>query len=142
MYVDSSNSGKYSRHLIRESFREDGKVKHRTIANISGCSVKEINAIKLALKHKDALADIINNIDSSSMEQGKSIGAVWLVYSMAKKLGIVNALGATRNGRLALWQVISRVIDQGSRLSAVRLAGSHAACEVLRITETFNEDHL
>jgi transposase len=142
MYVDSSNSGKYSRHLIRESFREDGKVKHRTIANISDCSVQEINAIKLALKHKNELTDIINNLGSPSIKQGKSIGAVWLVYDMAKKLGIINALGSTREGKLALWQVISRVIDQGSRLSAVRLAGSHAACEVLRINEPFNEDHL
>ncbi len=142
MYVDSSKSGKYSRHLIRESFREDGKVKHRTIANISDCSVQEINAIKLALKHKNELADIINNLESSSVAQGKSIGAVWTVYDVAKKLGIVNALGSSREGKLALWQVISRVIDQGSRLSAVRLAGSHAACEVLRIKKIFTEDHL
>ena len=35
-------------------------------------------------------------------------------------------------GKLALWQIIARVIDQGSRLSAVRLAQTHAACEVLR----------
>ena len=36
-------------------------------------------------------------------------------------------MGSTRQGKLALWQIIARVIDQGSRLSAVRLAASHAA---------------
>jgi len=48
MYVDSSKShGKYTRSLLRENYRECGKVKHRTIANLSHCSVEEIDAIKL-----------------------------------------------------------------------------------------------
>jgi len=34
-----------------------------------------------------------------------------------------------------------RVIDQGSRLSAVRLAGTHAACEILEV-DPFHEEHL
>jgi hypothetical protein len=37
--------------------------------------------------------------------------------------------------------VIARVIDQGSRLSAVRLAMSHAACDVLGLG-LFDEDAL
>jgi len=56
-------------------------------------------------------------------------------------LGIDKALGTTRDGKLALWQVIARVIDQGSRLSAVRLAMSHAACDILGIGP-FDEDAL
>ena len=58
MYVDTSYStqrGKtYCRHLLRESYREKGKVKHRTLANLSRCNEEEIAAIKLALKHKDS----------------------------------------------------------------------------------------
>jgi hypothetical protein len=46
---------------------------------------------------------------------------------LARDLGIVAALGSDRQGKLTLWQVIARVLDQGSRLSAVRLAGDHAA---------------
>ena len=45
-------------------------------------------------------------------------------------------------GKFAMWQVIARVIDQGSRLSAVRLAETHAGCEVLNIQQDFNEDAL
>ncbi len=70
------------------------------------------------------------------------MGAVWLIYSVAKKLGIIDALGSTREGKLALWQVIARVMDQGSRLSAVRLVRSHTACEVIGIKKAFNEDTL
>lgn len=64
MYVDTAPSrqhGKvYYRHLLRDSYREDGKVKHRTIANISHCSAEEIEAIKFALKHKKDLTRLIN----------------------------------------------------------------------------------
>jgi hypothetical protein len=49
--------------------------------------------------------------------------------------------GTDREGKLALWQVIARVIDQGSRLSAVRLAQTHACCDLLKL-DAFNEDDL
>jgi len=63
------------------------------------------------------------------------------VYHVARRLGIEQALGTTREGKLALWQVMARVIDQGSRLSAGRLAMAHAACDVLGFG-TFEEDAL
>ena len=142
MYVDSSKShGKYTRSLLRENYREDGKVKHRTIANLSHCTVEEIDAIKLALKHKKDLSRLVSLSKDITLHQGSSVGAVCTIHDIARQLGIHKALGPTREGKLALWQVIARVIDQGSRLSAVRLAGSHAACDILGI-DTFNEDDL
>jgi hypothetical protein len=72
---------------------------------------------------------------------GRVGGGVWLLYDLGKQLGIVQALGPSRAGKLALWQVIARVLDQGSRLSAVRLAGRHAACDILGL-ESFHEDDL
>src|SRR3990170_4554419 len=98
----------YQSVLLRESYREDGKVKKRTIANLSYCTPEEIAAIKLALRHKDNLSE----------------------------------LGTSFSGKLAMWQVIARVIDQGSRLSAVRLAQTHAACDVLDISRGFDENDL
>jgi hypothetical protein len=53
------------------------------------------------------------------------VGAVWVVYQVGKGLGLEKALGTDVEGKLAFWQVIARVIDQGSRLSAVRLAQTH-----------------
>ena len=141
MHVDTAKSGKYVRHLLRDSFRADGKVKHRTIANISHCSPEEIRAIKLALQHKGDLTTLVAVREDVSLHQGVSCGAVWLVYDLARQLGIQAALGSTRQGKLALWQIIARVIDQGSRLSAVRLAASHGACDILGL-DSFNEDDL
>jgi hypothetical protein len=142
MYVDTSKSqGKYVRHLLRENYRENGKIRHRTVANISHCSNDEIEAIRLALKHKNDLSSLVSLNKDVSLCQGLSVGSVWLVYDIARQLGITNALGPSREGKLALWQVIARVINQGSRLSAVRLAGSHAACDILGM-KAFDEDDL
>ncbi|MCP3965606.1 MAG: IS1634 family transposase, partial [Lentisphaerae bacterium] len=120
---------------------ENGKVRHRTIANISACSEDEIECIRLALKHKHDLAALTSVSKDISLVQGLSIGAVWVIWDIAKQIGIADALGPSREGRLALWQVIARIIDQGSRLSAVRLATSHSACDVLGLDD-FNEEHL
>src|SRR5499426_3098785 len=145
MYIDTSHitrGGKtYTRHLLRESYRANGKVLHRTIANVSQCSETEIAALRLALRHKEALEHLRTLQDAITLKQGVSFGAVWTVYHVARRLGIEKALGTTRAGKLALWQVMARVIDQGSRLSAVRLAMSHAACDVLGLG-TFDEDAL
>jgi hypothetical protein len=145
MYIDTSRitrGGKTStRHLLRESYRANGKVLHRTIANVRHCSEAEIEAMRLALRHKEALEHLGTIQDALTLKQGRSFGAVWTVYHVARRLGIAQALGTTRAGKLALWQVIARVIDQGSRLSAVRLAMAHAACDVLGFG-SFDEDAL
>jgi len=142
MFIEKTNShGKYTCYLLRETYREYGKVKHRTIANLSHCNDDEISAMRLALKHKNDLTELVAISEAVSLRQGLSVGAVWLVYDIARQLGITDALGNSREGKLALWQVIARVIDQGSRLSAVRLAGSHAACDILGLN-VFDEDDL
>jgi hypothetical protein len=145
MYLDTSHitrGGKtYTRHLLRESYRSHGKVLHRTIANVSHCSAAEIEALRLALRHKEDVEHLGTLTDSLLLKQGLSFGAVWTVYHVARRLGIEPALGTTRAGKLALWHVIARVIDQGARLSAVRLAMSHAACDVLGLGP-FDEDAL
>jgi hypothetical protein len=148
MYVDTctvrAKDKRYTRVLLRESFRQDGKVKHRTIANLSKCSEQEVAAIKLALKHKHDLESLTRGEAADvayTLRQGASAGAVAVLEGLARQLGIADALGHDRQGKLALWQVIARVIDQGSRLSAVRLATSHACCDLLGL-DAFNEDHL
>jgi hypothetical protein len=143
MYLDTATikqNGKiYKRHLLRSSYRENGKVKHKTIANLSGCSQEEIEAIRLALKHKDDLRAVAS-IAEVQIAQGKRIGAAWCVYQLAKQLQIAEVLGNDRQGKLALWQVMARLIDQGSRLSAVRLAASHMGCELLGIDHLDEDD--
>jgi len=136
-----ANGKQYTRHLLRESYREKGKVKHRTLANLSHCSDEEIQAIKLALKHKRNLQELGNINEHVVVHQGVSVGAVWTLWEVAQRLGLVKSLGSTQQGKRALWQVFARVLEQGSRLSAVRLANAHAACDILQL-DAFDEDDL
>ena len=146
MYLDRSkttvNGTTYQRVLLRQSFRQEGKVKHRTIANLSACSQEELQAIELALKHKHDL-DALRPSDPGPLHlrQGLCFGAVWALHQLAERIGLTEVLGSERQGKLALWQVLARAIQPGSRLSAVRLASSHAACDVLELGP-FNEDQL
>lgn len=153
MYIDTSHIRKhgtlYTRHLLRESYRENGKVRKRTIANLSACSMQEIEAMRLAFEHKNDLSSLKKKAAHASAaativvetRQGYSVGALLALQKIAKEIGLVKALGNDRAGRLALWQVFARVIDQGSRLSAVRLANQHAVNSLLNLS-AFNEDTL
>jgi transposase len=143
MYIDTGKSKGNKRVLLRTSERRDGKVVHRTIANLSGCKPEELAAITWALRNKAAFLDSPGpSAPERGLErQGAAAGGVWTVFQVARELGIVDALGHDRQGRLALWQVIARVLDQGSRLSAVRLAGTHGACDILGL-DAFDEDDL
>jgi len=64
-----------------------------------------------------------------------------VLYQIANHLGITQALGYNKNALLALWLIMARLIEQGSRLSAVRLAQNHAVAEILNLN-VFNEDDL
>ena len=145
MFVDDSTFTQkghtYRRVLLRNSYRIDGKVRHDTIANLSQCSDEDIEAIKLALKHKSNLKELIQQEHHLTTKQGLAVGALWLLYVLAKRLGITKALGRSRKAKLALWMVLATVIEPGSRLSAVRLAQRHAVCDILGL-DAFNEDDL
>jgi transposase len=144
MHVDDQtytvNGRTYRRTLLRNSYRKKGKVCHDTIANLSKCDDDEIEAIKLALANKQNLA-ALRVPDKGVKTQGFSVGAVWLLYQLAKRLGIVKAIGRSEKAKLSLWMVISAVIGSVSRLSATRLAQSHAACDILGL-DSFCEDDL
>jgi hypothetical protein len=77
-------------------------VKHRTIANLSHCKAEEVEAIRLALRHKADLARIVSAAGEGGLElvQGPSVGAVWLLSQLARDLGTVAALGSDRRAKV------------------------------------------
>ena len=137
----SSNGKTYQSIYLRESYRDGPHVRKRDIANLTHCDPKEVAAIELALKFKGDLSQL-GSLDHIQLRQGLSVGALWTVYEVARRRGIDTALGNDFTGQLALWQVLARVLDQGSRLSAVRLAQVHAACDVIGIRRGFDENDL
>jgi len=138
---ESKNGKVYESVWLRQSYREGGRVKSRNVANLKHCRPEEIEAIELALKYKGDLA-VLGSSTEVELKEGLSVGAVSTVYEVARALGIEKVLGRSRSGKLALWQVLARVLEQGSCLSAVRLAQLHAACDVLGMRRGFSENDL
>ena len=137
----SANGKTYESIYLRESYRDGPHVRKRDIANLTHCDPKEVAAIELALQFKGDLS-ALGSLDKIQLRQGLSVGAVWTVYEVARRRGIDTSLGHDFAGQLALWQVLARVLDQGSRLSAVRPAQVHAACDTLGIRRGFDENDL
>ena len=100
MYVDISQSGEYRRVLLRESYRENGRVRKRTVANLSHVPEEVVLTLQIALRNIDkiplAMAALENNHDSLS--HGKSVGAAFAAASVARRVGITAALGRGRKG--------------------------------------------
>jgi plasmid stabilization system protein ParE len=120
--------------LLRESYRERGLVKSRTLANLSHWSPARIEALRRALRGDfDSLA--------ATPTSGPVFGLLFALKQLADSLGLTAALGKTRLAKLALFLVLARVAHQGSRLSAVRWATDHAVAEVLGLGP-FDEDDL
>src|SRR5712691_1849020 len=86
--------------LLRETYRENGKVKNRTLANLTHCNPQDVAALRLALQRKGALPDLTAMPEAFELKQGPSVGAAWLVYEVARHLRIDKALGTSRAGKI------------------------------------------
>jgi transposase len=139
----SSNGTMHTHYFLRRSYRENGKVKNETIANLNGSSTEVINAIRLALKHKDNLSVLAGNPEQFfESKKGKSLGGVFVLYHIAQRLGIVDGLGKSFYSKLALWLIIARILEQGSRLSAIRLSSNYDIASILKLERGFDENDL
>ncbi len=124
--------------LIRESYREGKTVKTRTLQNITHWPKARINALERLLKGE---FDNIAPTQDTELMQGKAIGSLYAIYDIARRCGVMKALGNGRQARLALMLVTARLQIQGSRLAVVRWAQEQAVEEVLGVGK-FDEDDL
>jgi len=122
--------------LLRESYREKGKVKTRTLANLTSWPPARVDALKRCLR---------GEFDGTDPEQlpvsDRIFGVLFALKAVAQQVGLVSALGQKPVAKLALFLVLARVAHQGSRLSAVRWAKEHAVAEILGLP-AFDEDDL
>src|SRR5438309_8916406 len=121
--------------LLRESFRKNGKVKNRTLANLSHWDPARIEALRRALRGD------FDHVEPCEAALGPICGMLYVLKQIAEALGIAGVLGNTRLAKLGLFLILARVAHQGSRLSAVRWAADHAVSEVLGLA-SFDEDDL
>jgi hypothetical protein len=107
----------YESRLLRHTYREDGKVRHKTIANLSKMPEAMVDAVEAALKGQ---ALVPAGQAAVTVAQSLPHGHVAAVYAMAAKLCLPALLGpAGRQRDLALALVLSRVAHPGSKLSTL-----------------------
>ena len=123
--------------LLRESFRQGGKVKNRTLANLSHWPPARLQALRRLLRGEfDQAAEF-----SLAPQLGPVFGLLFVLKQVAEAVGLGAALGRSRLAKLAMFLVLARLAHQGSRLSAVRWAQDQAVAEVLGLAP-FDEDDL
>jgi len=105
-------------YLLRESYREDGKVKTRTLANLTHLPQERIDAVKAALKGT-RLAPVD---ETFQIERSLPHGHVNAVLGTLRKLGLdkMIATKSSRERQLVLGMIAQRVLSPGSKLAMTR----------------------
>jgi hypothetical protein len=103
--------------LLRESYREGGRVKKRTLANLSALPVEMIEPLRRLLRGEDLVpADAAFEIRRSLAH-----GHVAAVWAQAKTLGFPKLLGPPGPERdLVMGLIVARVCRPGSKLATTR----------------------
>jgi hypothetical protein len=106
----------YSSAYLRRTYREAGKVKNETVANLSVLPDHLIDLIDAGLKG----AALVPAREAVTITRSVPHGHVAAVHAMARKLGLPALLGPASPQRdLALALVISRVVAPASKLSTL-----------------------
>jgi len=121
--------------LLRESYREGGKVKTRTIANLTKWPPERVAAMELLCKGE------FDGWTGGDMISGEIFGVLFALKHLADQVGITRVLGSAPESRLSLFLILARIAHGGSRLSAVRWARQHAVEDLLGVGG-FDEDDL
>ena len=130
--INSKRNNKvYTSKFLTENYRENGKVKHRNLANLSKVPQDIINQISAVIKGKKLI-----NLEDLKKGQGKNCGGLLFALEIAKRLGIVSALGNSRNAKITLLQVFARLFTQGSQRNIINnWVKNQAVEEVLKIND-------
>jgi transposase len=113
-----SGDREYTATLLRRSYREDGKVKKETLANLSHLPVEAIDAIRKVLRGES----LMSVEDAFVIERSLPAGHVNAALAMARRLGLATLLDShsSRQRDLCVAMIVGRVICPGSKLGTVR----------------------
>ena len=116
--------------LLRESFREGGKVRKRTLANLSKLPDDIVDGLRILLKGGVALKSFG---DAFEILRSRPHGHAAAVLGTARKLGLERLLDRrpSRMRSLALAMIAARVLDPRSKLATARGLSSETLADTL-----------
>ena len=144
MYVARvPNRGSPPAILLRESYREDGKVKNRTLANLSHWPEEKVEALSAVLR---GLPPKVSVADSFEIVRSLPHGHVAAVLGALRRLGLEELIDPdpSRSRDLVSAMLVAQVIDPSSKLACARglrkETASSSLGEVLSLTSADSND--
>ena len=115
--------------LLRESYREGGRVKKRTLANLSHLSDATIEGLRRVLRGDTVVAPD----DAFTIERSRPHGHVAAVVGTIKKLGVDRLLASRRSPERdrAVALIAARVLAPDSKLATARALDVNSATSTL-----------
>jgi len=139
MHIDVvPNRNSKPAYLLRESYREGGKVKKRTLANLSSLPIEQIERIRQILRGEQ-LAPVDSLFKSVTSAHH---GHVQAVLSAMKRLGF-DALLSSRPCRerdLVIAMVAARILQPHSKLATTRWWHVTTLPEILGVSDATEDD--
>ena len=116
-YVSKSGEERtYESVLLRRTYRDGGKVKHETLANLKALPEASIAAVEVTLRGQR----LVPAGGEFSIARSLPHGHVAAVTAMAHQLGLPALLGAACQARdLVVALIVSRVVRPGSKRSTL-----------------------
>ncbi|HML14007.1 MAG TPA: IS1634 family transposase [Xanthobacteraceae bacterium] len=130
--------------LLRESYREGGKVKSRTLANISDWPEAKIDSLRRVLAG-EALVPL--GAERFEIDRALAHGHVAAALGTVRRLGLDKMLpkGPDRPAKLILAMIAARIIEPAAKLATARqlseATAAHSLGAVLGLSEV-DEDEL
>ena len=128
----------YTNTLLRRSYREDGKVKKETLANLSHLPAEAIDAIRRVLRGET----LMSVEDAFEIERSLPAGHVNAALAMARRLGLAALLDprSCRERDLCMAMIVGRVIEPASKLGTVRALSHTTLGEELGVVGCDEDD--
>lgn len=128
--VSRQQGREYTSWLLRQSYRDAGKVKHHTLANLSALPPAAIDAIRAVLRGEtvSASSDVV-------IERSLPHGNVLAVLGTLRRLGLEQLLdrAPSRSRDLVAGMIVARVLDASSKLATNRTWEQSTLASTLRI---------
>ena len=136
--VSRRGEKEYHSYLVRRSYREGGKVKHETVANVSKLPLEALEALSLTLAKKT----VIEAGSDFEIISSKRHGASALLYALAKSSGLTDALGKnSKEKNLVLAMIISQALAPSSKLASVRYLSNSTLADELGVSDCDVNDY-
>jgi hypothetical protein len=128
----------YTSTLLRRSYREGGKVRKETLANLSHLPPEAIELIRGALRGER----YVPAGETFQIERSLPAGHAMASLSMARRLDLARLLdrSPSRERDLVMAMVCQRVIAPASKLATVRSLSSSTLAEELNVTDADEDD--